>query len=464
MKRFITFACVIPSVLVLLLGLGFQAYATRDGNGGYSLPSNAFSNPTSGGTLTASDAEAVWNDIEAAIAGSLATDGQSTMTGNLKMGGNKITGLTTGSANTDSVTLGQAQNSGMKWGGVAGGTADALTISLSPVITAYADGQTFYFVSSASPNTGTATLNVNSVGAKTIKKNGAALAAGDIAASKVYGVVYYSNEFHLFSPLPDLAATYARLAVSNTFTAAQTISGTGTGALATLTTTDAGATVGPGLSLYRDSATPAASDAIGYVALDGEDSAGNTQTYGQIQGTITDATSTSEDARVTIQTVTAGTLTDTLKVEGDGISIPSGPVGGTVAFKAHKNGSNQGSMTSTGLIQITFGTEVFDQGGYFSSNAWTPPAGRYRVTATVLWTNANGVDNEVLSVSVLEDAGETCFGQNNRNGTGAQQVTVTCIVDADGNDVYTVYGTKGGAGDGTVDGTATRTWFEGSAL
>jgi hypothetical protein len=75
-----------------------------------------------------------------------------------------------------------------------------------------------------------------------------------------------------------------------------------------LTSADAGAAAAPTLDLYRNSATPAASDVIGQITLTGEDSAGNTQTYGVIDGLIVDPTSTSEDGRVRISTAVAGTV------------------------------------------------------------------------------------------------------------------------------------------------------------
>jgi hypothetical protein len=46
--------------------------------------------------------------------------------------------------------------------------------------------------------------------------------------------------------------------------------------------TDAGATAGPDFATYRNSASPAASDLIGRYLFQGEDSAGNTETYAAI--------------------------------------------------------------------------------------------------------------------------------------------------------------------------------------
>lgn len=76
----------------------------------------------------------------------------------------------------------------------------------------------------------------------------------------------------------------------------------------TISSTDAGASIGPNFSLYRDSASPAANDLIGGYNLDGEDSAGNRETYAGIYGEIVDPGTTTEDGRLHVRTVVAGTL------------------------------------------------------------------------------------------------------------------------------------------------------------
>ena len=78
----------------------------------------------------------------------------------------------------------------------------------------------------------------------------------------------------------------------------------------TLTSTDAGATAAPLLDLYRDSATPAASDTLGEIEFNGEDSAGNKQTYCVIHGSILSPTSTAEQGQLHFETATAGALTE----------------------------------------------------------------------------------------------------------------------------------------------------------
>jgi hypothetical protein len=81
------------------------------------------------------------------------------------------------------------------------GSTDAYAITLSPVPSAYAAGQTFRFKANT-VNTGSATLNVNSLGAKTIKKNyNSDLADGDILANQLVEVIYDGTNFQLLSPI-----------------------------------------------------------------------------------------------------------------------------------------------------------------------------------------------------------------------------------------------------------------------
>jgi hypothetical protein len=78
----------------------------------------------------------------------------------------------------------------------------------------------------------------------------------------------------------------------------------------TLTSTDAGATAAPLLDLYRDSATPAASDTLGEIEFNGEDSAGNKQAYALFHGSILSPTSGAEQGQLHFETATAGVLTE----------------------------------------------------------------------------------------------------------------------------------------------------------
>lgn len=95
-------------------------------------------------------------------------------------------------------TLGQVSNP-ISWGGTAGGTANALTLTPSTPLTAYAAGQVISFLP-ASNNTGAVTVNISALGAKDITKNGTiALTANELVASKVQFAIYDGTRFQLIN-------------------------------------------------------------------------------------------------------------------------------------------------------------------------------------------------------------------------------------------------------------------------
>lgn len=78
-------------------------------------------------------------------------------------------------------------------------SSDSYVITLTPAPTAYSAGQSFIFKANTA-NTGAATLNVNSLGAKTIKKlHDQDLETGDIEAAAIVAVVYDGTNFQLIS-------------------------------------------------------------------------------------------------------------------------------------------------------------------------------------------------------------------------------------------------------------------------
>ena len=89
----------------------------------------------------------------------------------------------------------------------------------------------------------------------------------------------------------------------------------------TLTSTDAGATAAPLLELYRDSASPAASDTLGEIEFNGEDSAGNKQAYGLIHASILSPTSGAEQGQIHIETATGGALTEKMIIGTNNLVI-----------------------------------------------------------------------------------------------------------------------------------------------
>ena len=124
--------------------------------------------------------------------------GLNSPTADIPWGSNKITGLASGAASTDACTIGQAQTRTISYAIDTGGV-DAFAIAPSPAITAYAAGQQFTF-QPANANTGACTINVNSLGAKSIKKDyNADPAAGDLVANQMITIVYDGTNFQMLN-------------------------------------------------------------------------------------------------------------------------------------------------------------------------------------------------------------------------------------------------------------------------
>jgi len=102
-------------------------------------------------------------------------------------------------AATPTLTAKSIQDAKWTFGVDAGGTDD-YAITLVPAVTAYAAGQSFTFDANTA-NTGAATLNVNTLGAKTIKKShDQDLETGDIEAGSIVTVIYDGTNFQLQTP------------------------------------------------------------------------------------------------------------------------------------------------------------------------------------------------------------------------------------------------------------------------
>lgn len=284
-------------------------------------------------------------------------DGQTTVTANLPMATFRHTGVGNAAARTDYAATGQVQDGSFLWCGTATGTADAITLTPSPAITAYAAGQTFRFISSAA-NTGAVTVAVSGLAAKAVTKSGTtALVANDILSGAVYDIVYDGTQFQVNLVIPanlvttDTAQTISgnkTLSGANTHTGLNTFSTTAALSVPiTIRVTDDGGLAGPRLDLYRDSASPAANDYIAVVRLFGKNSAGNNTSYADILGTIVDPTNASERGRLTLRTTQAGAETSVATLE-QGVQVGA-PAGGDKGV---------GTLNATGLYvnNVALGT------------------------------------------------------------------------------------------------------------
>jgi hypothetical protein len=163
------------------------------------------------------------------------------------------------------------------------------------------------------------------------------------------------------------------------------------------TSTDAGATGGPDVEVYRDSASPAASDVIGRHLYTGRDSAANKQTYAVDQAVILDATSGSEDAKRVTRTVVAGTEADRFHVgAGAWMEGATGGDPGAGQFNAtglEVNGVNLYPPVVGAAVATTSGTAI---------DVTSIPATAKKITINFSGVSTNGTS---LVIVQLGDSG-----------------------------------------------------------
>lgn len=201
---------------------------------------------------------------------------------------------------------------------LATGTANALVLTPLNTLTSYATGMTFT-ATAASNNSAASTLNISGVGAKSIRViaggTDVALSGGELLAGRKY-------DFEYDAAANSAAGGFILINPSN-FTSLS-VTSSSPGPIATLTSTDSGASAGPGVDLYRDSVSPAVNDVIGQWRFRGRNSVGTSRSYLTVEGSIIDPVDATEDAQLQFYAYVAGTQTNIMNV---GPNLDLGTVG-----------------------------------------------------------------------------------------------------------------------------------------
>lgn len=201
----------------------------RDGSGTYSLPATM---ATANATASSTTVNSIMNDVATALTESINKDGSKAFAGNQSMGGNKLTNLAAGTALADAPQLSQVQKGNVSQATTVGGTVDAITLAFTPAITSYTTGMRIRWVSGGANTIVGATINVDSIGTKTLKKNpaAAALAVGDLGASgTIHEAVYDGTYFVVLNPVvASTAASDTASGVVELATTTEVLTGTDT--------------------------------------------------------------------------------------------------------------------------------------------------------------------------------------------------------------------------------------------
>lgn len=356
-------------------------------NGSGTFLINTAGQPVVSGTVISSTAfNTLTSDLATGLSTCITKDGQTTPTANIPMGNNKLTGLAVGTDATDAATLGQVQGTTAKLIGSVSG-ADTITGSLTPSLTAYAAGQMFYFVA-AGTNTGAVTLNINSLGAKSVTKDGStALVAGDIASGELVIVVYDGTRFQTVSP----NTFNGTLPVANggtgqtSYTNGQLLIGNSSGNTLTKATLTAGSNItitnGAGsITIASTSAlagiTSSAVTALGTNAGDSVTSATKVTAIGYDAGTAITSGNNTAVGYSALKLVSTGTSNTALGVEaGDAITTSNwntviGDSAGGAISTGNANtcvGYASGAGITTGAQNCAIGDSSYSSGNYSNS-------------------------------------------------------------------------------------------------
>lgn len=368
-------------------------------NGSGTFLINSTGQPVVSGTVISSSVfNALTTDLANGLSTAITKDGQTTVTANIPLNSYKITNLGAGTVASDAARLDQVQSGAAMLLTVTG--TDTYVGTATPALSAYAAGNVFTFVV-PNTNTGPATLNVSSLGAKTLSRNGStALIAGDLVAGSEVIVVYDGTRFQVLN--------------SNSKTNLN-VSGTLTANTATLTTPLATTSGGTALSsftsggvMYASSSSALATSSnfvydgtnvgigVSPVSANGILQLGS---YGSVQALIEKATvsATAATGTVNFDAITQGVLYYTSNASGNWTLNVRGNSGTTL------NSIMQTGQSLTVVFMVTNGATAYYQTALTIDGASVTPKWQNNVSPASGF--ANSVD--VYSFAIIKTGSGT---------------------------------------------------------
>lgn len=470
----------------------------RDSNGTYTRVSNGFSNPVTATPILASDATALFDDIQTEITDSLSRSGKGGMSADLDMTNNDIN-------NTKTVVFkgSTSGNTTVQATAIAGTTTLTLPAATDTLVGKNTTDTLTNKTISAASNTLTGFANglVSSGGEIRLDPNyvSQAMINGKVVESHSGNAVTFSiKTLAGADPSSTDAVIVPFLASDGTYIGRRVTS-------ATSVTVSSGSTLGAsnGLAFQvlvlaidnagtvelgvanRSAYTTAAgsgqngfylNEALTYSST-AEGGAGAADSVATLYSTT--ARSSKSVRLLALADYASGLATAGTWAVSPTTIIPNVPGASKLrlpaAFYAHKNNVQQTGLTHQAYTKITFSTTRFNVGGFFDTvnSRWTPPAGLICISAMGWWqagvqaAPANSVikiwKNGTSNVEISACEGWSPAGFANTAGS-----LVGGTIDlANGTDYYEMYAYgeyTGAANVGVMDGNPAHTWFCGHSI
>jgi hypothetical protein len=150
--------------------------------------------------IGATEMDAQDQDLADAIENCVARDGQNAASANLPMGGFLHTNVGAATLRANYGRVAELQDGTIWRAASPGGTGDAITGTITPAPSTYTTGMKVWVVAPGANTVTNPTINVNSLGAKTIRKHQGVLTAGDYGSGDILYLIYDGTGFELVNP------------------------------------------------------------------------------------------------------------------------------------------------------------------------------------------------------------------------------------------------------------------------
>lgn len=142
---------------------------------------------------------------------------------------------------------------------------------------------------------------------------------------------------------------------------------------------------------------------------------------------------------------------------------------GKAYFQANNSGAAQTGIADNVATKVNFGTEEFDNGGFYNAgtSTWTPPAGPIRISASIRISGTFAA-NDVIQAILAKNG--SAFKRNvagfQSSTTSSQTLSIVALDVANGTDAYTILAQGNTTAGGTVDmvQAAEQTFFSGEQI